>query len=211
MSIVYSSFAARPRFGRGSAATEACRPVSTMNAPACGCSTRKQGIGSVIHRDRGMCSPSPRRSQPGPAGRCSSAGGESMFAVRSGCTRTPAPSRPPGSGSDSVGIAAIARRAYSLTARMDASELLRPGVLEGATIVLTDDACGPSLRALGAKTPVLPFPMALDEDALAAAAAELGPADAIVCDGRAPFQQAGGGLPGLRAAADGCFAAARAI
>jgi NAD(P)-dependent dehydrogenase (short-subunit alcohol dehydrogenase family) len=94
---------------------------------------------------------------------------------------------------------------------MDATELLRPGALEGATIVLTDAACGPSLRALGAKTPMLPVPMALDDDVLAAQAAEVGPADAIVCDGRAPFAQAGGGLPGLRAAADGCFAAARAV
>ena len=94
---------------------------------------------------------------------------------------------------------------------MDATELLRPGLLEGATIALTDEGCGAGLRALGATTPLLAPAFPLDDDALAAAAAELGPADAIVCDGRALFDAAGGGLPGLRAAADGCFAAARAV
>jgi hypothetical protein len=94
---------------------------------------------------------------------------------------------------------------------MDATELLRPGLLEGATIALTDEGCGAGLRALGATTPLLAPGFPLDDDALAAAAGALGQVDAIVCDGRALFDAAGGGLPGLRAAADGCFAAARAV
>jgi hypothetical protein len=94
---------------------------------------------------------------------------------------------------------------------MDATELLRPGLLEGATIALTDEGCGAGLRALGATTPLLAPAFPLDDDALAAAAAELNPTDAIVCDGRALFDAAGGRLPALRAAADGCFAAARAV
>jgi NAD(P)-dependent dehydrogenase (short-subunit alcohol dehydrogenase family) len=93
---------------------------------------------------------------------------------------------------------------------MDTTELLKPGLLEGAAIAVTDDACGPGLRALGATTPLLLPAFPLDDDALAAAAGELGAVDAIVCDGRVLFDAAGGGLPGLRAAADGCFAAARA-
>jgi len=94
---------------------------------------------------------------------------------------------------------------------MDATELLRPGLLEGAAIAVTDDGCAAGLRALGATTPLLTPTFPLDDDALAATAGELGAVDAIVCDGRALFDGAGGGLPGLRAAADGCFAAARAV
>jgi hypothetical protein len=94
---------------------------------------------------------------------------------------------------------------------MDATELLRPGLLDGVAIAVTDDRCGAGLRALGAVTPLLAPASAPDDEAMAAAAAELGAVDAIVCDGRALFAAAGGGLPGLRAAADGCFAAARAV
>jgi len=94
---------------------------------------------------------------------------------------------------------------------MDATDLLRPGLLEGATIVVTDVAVGAPLRSLRATTPVLAPAFPLDDDTLAAAAAQLGSADALVCDGRALFDAAGGGLTGLRAAADGCFAAARAV
>lgn len=94
---------------------------------------------------------------------------------------------------------------------MDATDLLRPGLLEGSVIAVTDDAAGAGLRELGATTPLLAPAFPLDDDALAAAAAQVGPADAIVCDGRALFDGAGGGLPGLRAAADGSFAAARAL
>ena len=93
---------------------------------------------------------------------------------------------------------------------MDATELLRPGLLEGATIAVTDERCGAGLRALGATTPLLAPAFPLEDDALAAAAAALGPVDAVVCDGRALFDATEGGLPGLRTAADGCFAA-RAI
>jgi hypothetical protein len=94
---------------------------------------------------------------------------------------------------------------------MDATDILRPGLLEGSAVAVTDQAAGAGLRALGAATPVLVPIFPLDDDALATAAAALGAVDAIVCDGRALFEHAGGGLPGLRAAADGCFAAARAV
>jgi len=94
---------------------------------------------------------------------------------------------------------------------MDATDLLRAGLLDDVTIAITHDAACEGLRALGAATPTVEPAFPLDDDALAAAAAALGPVDALVCDGRALFDAAGGGLPGLRAAADGCFAAARAL
>jgi hypothetical protein len=108
-------------------------------------------------------------------------------------------------------MAAIAARAYSVPRRMSASEILRPGVLDGLVVAVTDAQAGASLRGLGAATPVLAPRFPLDDDALAAAAAKLGAVDALVCDGRALHDGAGGGMPGLRAAADGCFAAARAV
>jgi hypothetical protein len=108
-------------------------------------------------------------------------------------------------------MVAIGRRAYSVPRAMDATDLLRPGLLDGTTIAVTDAAAAAELRALGAQTPVLAPAFPLDDDALAAAAAQLGDVAAIVCDGRPLFDAAGGGLPGLRAAADGCFAAARAV
>jgi NAD(P)-dependent dehydrogenase (short-subunit alcohol dehydrogenase family) len=94
---------------------------------------------------------------------------------------------------------------------MDATELLRPGVLDARVIAVTDKPVGAGLRALGATTPHFAPSFPLDDDALAAAAQALGPVDAVVCDGRPLFDSAGGGLPGLRAAADGCFAIARAV
>jgi hypothetical protein len=94
---------------------------------------------------------------------------------------------------------------------MNATDLLRSGLLEGAAIAVTDAGAGAGLRALGAATPLLTPAFELDDDALAAAAEGLGSVDALVCDGRALFEAAGRGLPGLRAAADGCFAAARAV
>lgn len=94
---------------------------------------------------------------------------------------------------------------------MDATDLLRPGLLDGRVIAVTDEAAGAGLRALGAATPRLAPVFPIDDDGLAAAAQELGTVDAVVCDGRLLFDGAGGGLPGLRAAADGCFAAVRAV
>jgi hypothetical protein len=94
---------------------------------------------------------------------------------------------------------------------MDATELLRPGLLEGTVIAVTDEAAGTGLRDLGAATPLLAPSFPLDDDALAAAAAALGSVDALVCDGRALSDAAGAGIPGLRAAVDGSFAAARAL
>jgi hypothetical protein len=94
---------------------------------------------------------------------------------------------------------------------METTDLLRPGLLSGRVIAVNDEAAAAGLRALGAKAPLLAPEPPLDDDALAAAASALGAVDAIVCDGRSLFDGAGGGLPGLRAAADGCFAAARAV
>lgn len=94
---------------------------------------------------------------------------------------------------------------------MDAPDLLRRGLLDGVTVAVTDEAAAAGLRDLGAATPVLLPALPLDDDALAAAAEQLGPVDAVVCDGRALFESAGGGMAGLRAATDGCFAAARAL
>jgi NAD(P)-dependent dehydrogenase (short-subunit alcohol dehydrogenase family) len=94
---------------------------------------------------------------------------------------------------------------------MDATDLLRPGLLEGRVIAVSDESVGAGLRALGATTPHFAPSFPLDDDDLAAAAQELGALDAVVCDGRPLFDAAGGGLPGLRAAADGCFAIARAV
>jgi NAD(P)-dependent dehydrogenase (short-subunit alcohol dehydrogenase family) len=108
-------------------------------------------------------------------------------------------------------MAVIGARAYSVPRAMDAADLLRPGLLEGAVVAVTDEATAPGLAALGARTPLLVPGFPLDDDGLAAVAAEFGAVDALVCDGQALFDGAGGGLAGLRAAADGCFAAARAL
>jgi hypothetical protein len=108
-------------------------------------------------------------------------------------------------------MATIGQRAYSVRPAMQATDLLRRGILEGATIAVTHEAAGAGLHELGATTPVLAPAFPLDDDALAAAADRLGAVEAIVCDGHALFDAAGGGMPGLRAAADGCFAAARAL
>jgi hypothetical protein len=108
-------------------------------------------------------------------------------------------------------MAAMGARAYTVAGAMNAVDLLRPGLLEGQTIAVTDDAAGAGLRALGAATPRLAPAFPLDDEELSAAAAGFAAVDALVCDGRALFDAAGGGLAGLRAAADGCFAAARAL
>jgi NAD(P)-dependent dehydrogenase (short-subunit alcohol dehydrogenase family) len=94
-----------------------------------------------------------------------------------------------------------------------ATALLRPGLLEGRTIVLagvTEAAIGDACAALGAATPALAADPA-DEDGALAAARALGRVDALVCDTRAAWSAAGGGEAGLRAGADSAFLAARAV
>jgi hypothetical protein len=90
--------------------------------------------------------------------------------------------------------------------------LLRPGVLEGRVVAFAGGAgrVAELCAGLGADTPALAGDPA-DEEALGAAAAALGPVDVLVCDAATPFAAAGGGLAGLRAAADGTFGAARAV
>ena len=94
--------------------------------------------------------------------------------------------------------------------------LLRPGVLDGRTVAVTGARKGTvpflarTCAELGARTPALEVDL-LDEEAVAAAAGALGPVDTLVCDLAAPFVAAGGGLPGLSAALDGAWNAARAV
>jgi citronellol/citronellal dehydrogenase len=93
-----------------------------------------------------------------------------------------------------------------------APPLLRPGLLDGRVVAFA----GPARRAaalcaqLGAATPALDADL-LDEDAVVAAAAALGPVETLVCDAAGPFAGAGAGLVGLRAAIDGAWNATRAV
>jgi NAD(P)-dependent dehydrogenase (short-subunit alcohol dehydrogenase family) len=91
-------------------------------------------------------------------------------------------------------------------------QLLRPGLLDGVTVATAGGAghVVAACAALGAATPVLDAE-AGDEDALAAAAARLGPASALVCDAAPAFRRAGAGLAGLRAGLDGSWNATRAV
>lgn len=89
-----------------------------------------------------------------------------------------------------------------------ASDLLRPGLLEGRSLVLAGAgpfgaAAAAGCAALGARV------NALDEDAVA----DLRTADALVNDGAALYAAApaDGGLAGLRAALDGAWSATHAI
>ena len=89
---------------------------------------------------------------------------------------------------------------------MDATALLRPGLLDGRVVALGGDeagagALGAPLAALGAR--LAPLPAALDEDAMAAA---VDPAtDALVHDLRPAFAD------GLRAALDLAWVTMRAV
>src|SRR5205823_984949 len=89
---------------------------------------------------------------------------------------------------------------------------LRPGVLDGRTVVVAGGGAAlvRTCADLGARTPALEVDL-LDEDAVEVAARALGSADALVCDLAAPFAAAGAGLPGLSAALDGAWNAARAV
>jgi NAD(P)-dependent dehydrogenase (short-subunit alcohol dehydrogenase family) len=90
--------------------------------------------------------------------------------------------------------------------------VLRAGLLDGRVLAFTG-AAGPvaaACAALGARTPALAADL-LDEVATTAAAAALGPVDALVCDTGPPFAAAGGGVHGLRVALDGAWCATRAV
>ena len=91
-------------------------------------------------------------------------------------------------------------------------QLLRPGLLDGVTVATAGGAghVAAACAALGAATPALDADPA-DEDALAAAAARLGPAAALVCDAAPAFRAAGADLAGLRAGLDGAWNATRAV
>jgi NAD(P)-dependent dehydrogenase (short-subunit alcohol dehydrogenase family) len=99
----------------------------------------------------------------------------------------------------------------------DVLDLLRPGLLEGCVVVTAGPARQPlsgALAALGADVRDLVADLG-DEAAADAAAASAGPADALVVDAAALFAGvavgAGDELAPLRRAADGSWAAARAV
>ena len=98
----------------------------------------------------------------------------------------------------------------------DVLQLLRPGLLEGRSVVTAEPvrpAVAQGLTALGAAT--VPFDAdPADEAAAEAAAAGLGPATALVADAAARFAATPAGadeLAPLRAAADGTWVAVRAV
>jgi NAD(P)-dependent dehydrogenase (short-subunit alcohol dehydrogenase family) len=93
-----------------------------------------------------------------------------------------------------------------------AMQLLRPGLLDGMTVATAGGAAhvAAACAALGAATPVLDADLR-DEDALAAAAAQLGPAGVLVFDAAPAFRAAGADLAGLRAGLDGAWNATRAV
>src|SRR5919108_3687332 len=90
--------------------------------------------------------------------------------------------------------------------------MLRAGLLEG-TVVATAGGGGrvaAACAALGATTAALDVDL-LDEDAVTAAAAGLGPVATLVCDAAPAFVAAGGGVEGLGAGLEGAWNAARAV
>jgi citronellol/citronellal dehydrogenase len=93
-----------------------------------------------------------------------------------------------------------------------AQPLLRPGLLEGRVVAFAGGAGHPATLCaqLGAVTPSLDADL-LDEDAVVAAAAALGPVGTLVCDAADPFAGAGAGLAGLRTGLDGAWNAVRAV
>jgi NAD(P)-dependent dehydrogenase (short-subunit alcohol dehydrogenase family) len=90
--------------------------------------------------------------------------------------------------------------------------MLRAGLLEG-TVVATAGGAGhvaAACAALGASVVTLEADPT-DEDALAAAAATLGPVGTLVCDAATPFVAAGGAIDGLRAGLDQTWNVTRAV
>jgi len=96
---------------------------------------------------------------------------------------------------------------------MDATALLRPGLLAGWTIAFGGGAAlAPPLAGLGAT--LVSLSASDDEDAAAEevrAAVAGSPIDALVHDARLGFAAAGGGADGFRAALDGAWTIVRAV
>ncbi len=90
--------------------------------------------------------------------------------------------------------------------------MLRAGLLEGTVVATAGGAAhvAAACAALGATTVGLDADPA-DEDAVAAAAATLGPVGTLVCDAAAPFVAHGGGLEGLTAGLEEAWIATRAV
>jgi NAD(P)-dependent dehydrogenase (short-subunit alcohol dehydrogenase family) len=90
--------------------------------------------------------------------------------------------------------------------------MLRAGLLEGTVVATAGGAerVAAACAALGAATVAIEADPR-DEEALAAAAAALGPVGTLVCDAAAPFVTAGGGIDGLRAGLDQTWNVTRAV
>ena len=90
--------------------------------------------------------------------------------------------------------------------------MLRAGLLEGTVVATAGgaEAIASACGALGAATPGLDADL-LDEQAVTAAAAALGPVGTLVCDAAPAFAAAGGGVEGLTAGLEGAWNASRAV
>ena len=90
--------------------------------------------------------------------------------------------------------------------------MLRAGLLEGTVVATAGGAehVAAACAGLGATTVALAADL-LDEDAVTAAAARLGPVGTLVCDATPAFVAAGGGVEGLTAGLEGAWNAARAV
>jgi NAD(P)-dependent dehydrogenase (short-subunit alcohol dehydrogenase family) len=135
--------------------------------------------------------------------------------VHIGVTVTPAPSRPPGSGSDArLGLAAKAMAPRLLRAPDGVASLamLRPGLLAGTVVATAGgaEAIAAACADLGATTVALTADLG-DEEAVQGEARRLGAVGTLVCDAGAPFAAAGGGVGGLRAALDGAWNVTRVL
>jgi NAD(P)-dependent dehydrogenase (short-subunit alcohol dehydrogenase family) len=90
--------------------------------------------------------------------------------------------------------------------------MLRAGLLEGIVVATAGGAehVAATCAGLGARTVALEADL-LDEEAVTAAAAGLGPVGTLVCDAAPGFVAAGGGIEGLAAGLEGAWNAARAV
>jgi NAD(P)-dependent dehydrogenase (short-subunit alcohol dehydrogenase family) len=90
--------------------------------------------------------------------------------------------------------------------------MLRAGLLEGTVVATAGGAehAAAACAALGARTVALDADL-LDEDAVMAVAAALGPVGTLVCDAAPGFVAAGGGVEGLTVGLEGAWNAARAV
>jgi NAD(P)-dependent dehydrogenase (short-subunit alcohol dehydrogenase family) len=90
--------------------------------------------------------------------------------------------------------------------------MLRAGLLEGTVVATAGGAAhvAAACAGLGASTVALDADL-LDEEAVTAAAATLGPVGTLVCDAAPAFAGAGGGIEGLTVALEGTWNVARAV